>query len=203
MRFWNSILKLDLILASFFSHRFLSLICKSYYISRYSNDNNVAEDVNLENEIIILISFAIHYCVCVSHTHRLSTRIKQKKKFSTIFFAQHNDEKFSGKFFDKTKKKKNLCKFFILHAWSPFIQPNQNQTNRFPFTYFCCCCCFEFCQNRQKKTYLLISTRSRIEGVIIYSKLENKKIPENEMCSSSFFIMKIKNLCRESFFFLK
>lgn len=85
--------------------------------------------------------------LCVCHKE-----LGKKKKFSTIFFAQHNDddEKFSGKFFDKTKKK-NLCKFFILHAWSPFIQPNQNQTNRFPFTYFCCCCCFEFCQNRQKK----------------------------------------------------
>ena len=111
MRFWNSILKLDLILASFFSHRFLSLICKSYYISRYSNDNNVAEDVNLENEIIILISFAIHYCVCVSHTHRLSTRIKQKKVFNHFFCTAQWWEIF-WKIFWQDQKKKKICASF-------------------------------------------------------------------------------------------
>ena len=149
MRFWNSILKLDLILASFFSHRFLSLICKSYYISRYSNDNNVAEDVNLENEIIILISFAIHFSLCVCVCHK---ELGKKKSFQPFFL--HSTMMMMRNFLENfltRPKKKNLCKFFILHAWSPFIQPNQNQTNRFPFTYFCCCCCFEFCQNRQKK----------------------------------------------------
>lgn len=140
--------------------------------------------------------------VCVCHTHiDFQRELSKKKSFQPFFLHSTMMRNFLENFLTRPKKKKNLCKFFILHAWSPFIQPNQNQTNRFPFTYFCCCCCFEFCQNRQKKTYLLISTRSRIEGVIIYSKLENKKIPENEMCSSSFFIMKIKNLCRESFFF--
>lgn len=129
MRFWNSILKLDLILASFFSHRFLSLICKSYYISRYSNDNNVAEDVNLENEIIILISFAIHYCVCVSHTHRLSTRIKQKKVFNHFFCTAQWWEIFWKIFWQDQKKKKfvqvfHFARLITIHSAKP--KPNQS-----------------------------------------------------------------------------